>query len=704
MKRKRTNPIRYVFLCTLVIGVALVYIARLINLQFVSADNYNYVSEYTYTRTEKIKAQRGEIYDRNGVALVTNEYYYNILLDYGDIPADAAGFNGAILNVVWAAEKCGETDKLTDPAYALAYTDGRLQFSENYTEGGKYRNKLIRLLTDLEYGGKGLSAEERKSACEAITPTELEELLLKRYKLVDENGEALYTEKDTQILLERRFALDMISFSPTNSYLFAEEASMSFITLCAESGGRGIVTEKHSRRVYHFPGYASHILGRMGKITSDTYDYYVSLGYGLDEYVGVSGAEKIFEQYLRGIDGEVTIVEDESGNIIEKKVTKEPIPGKDIRLTIDISIQIAAEDSLAATIAGIVEDAKQKPGELDGEDADAGAVTAISPATGEVLALASYPTYDLSTFAENLDILFTDERTPLVNRALNGLYPPGSTFKPGTAAASLAEKVITYDTIIVDNGRYTYYEDYQPRCWYYLMYGLSHGPLNVVGALQNSCNIFFFECGRLLTIEKLNEYCRGYGLGQPTGIEYPEATGVLAGPDYVESSGLGSWGPGDTLQAAIGQSYNTFTPLQLSVYISTLTNGGTRYRARLLHSVYDYASGECVYTVPTEVVSTMELTEEVVGQIKTAMQNVNENGSTAKIFDGYPITMGGKTGTAQISKTASDNGVFVAFAPVDKPEIVVSAVVERGASGTPLGAVAKSIFDCYFGLNNENEQ
>ncbi len=704
MKRKRTNPIRYVFLCALVVGVALVYIARLINLQFVSADNYKYVSDYTYTRTETIKAQRGEIYDRNGVPLVTNEYYYNILLDYGDIPADAAGFNRAVLNVVLAAEKCGETDKLTDPAYPITETDGRLGFAENYAVGGKYRNKLIRLLCDAEYGGKGLSDEQRKSAAEAVSPAQLESFLLKRYKLENEDGEALYSEKETKILLERRFALDMISFSPTNSYVYAEDVSMEFITLCAESGGRGITTEKHFRRVYHFPGYASHILGRMGKITADTYDKYVALGYSLDEYVGVSGAEMIFEEYLRGIDGEIVITEDESGNIIDKQIKKEAIPGKDIRLTIDINIQMAAEDSLAATIANIVKDAKAKPGTLDGEDADAGAVTAISPATGEVLALASYPTYDLSTFADNIDTLFTDERTPLVNRALNGLYPPGSTFKPGTAAASLSEGVITFDTIIVDEGTYTYYPDYQPRCWIKLMFGLSHGPLNVVGALQNSCNIFFFECGRLLTIEKLNEYCRGYGLGQPTGIEYPEATGILAGPDYVESSGLGSWGPGDTLQAAIGQSYNTFTPLQLSVYISTLTNGGTRYRARLLHSVYDYASGDCVYTVPTDVVSTMELTEEVVGQIKTAMQNVNENGSTAKIFDGYPITMGGKTGTAQISKTASDNGVFVAFAPVDKPEIVVSAVVEHGASGTPLGAVAKSIFDCYFGLDNENEQ
>ncbi|MBR6741811.1 MAG: hypothetical protein IKM09_00040 [Clostridia bacterium] len=703
MKRKRTNPLRYVFLCAIVFAIALVYIARLVNLQLVSSDNYNYISEYTVERREIIQAQRGEIYDRNGVLLVGNEYYYNILLDYGDIPADAVGFNEAILTVVHAAHRAGEADKLTKSVYPLEHNGSSIAFKEEYLSGGTKRAKLIRLLLDIGYGDARLSDEERRAQAEKITPLELRDLLLKRYKLVDESGAPLYSEDDTLTLLERRYDLDSISFSPTNSYTFAEHASKELIILCAESGKRGITTEKFSERVYYFPGYASHILGRMGKITEETVDKYIELGYSLDETVGVSGAEMIFEEYLRGKNGVKVIVEDEYGNTIDSYVEREAVAGKDIRLTIDINIQIAAEDSLAATIEKIVADAEKKPGELDGEDADSGAVTAISPKTGEVLALASYPTFDISTFSEDLEKLLADTRAPLVNKALNGLYPPGSTFKPATAAASLAEGIITPNTIIVDRGTYTYYPDYQPRCWYYLMYGLAHGPLDVVGALQNSCNIFFYECGRLLTIERLNRYCAGFGLGEPTGIEYPEETGILAGPEHVETSGLGSWGPGDTLQAAIGQSYNTFTPLQLSVYISTLTNGGTRYRAHLLHSVYDYASGECEYSVPSEVVSTMMLSSEVVEEIKFAMKNVNENGSTAKIFDDYPISMGGKTGTAQVSKNASDNGVFVAFAPLEEPQIVVSAVVQHGASGTPIGAVAKSIFDCYFGLD-KNEK
>ena len=703
MKRKRTNPVRYFFLCALAVAVCLIFIARLINLQLVSADYYNYVDENTYTRTEKIKAQRGEIFDRNGTPLVSNVYYNNILLDYGDIPADAVGFNGAILTVLRAAELCGETEKLTEPNYPLAGSPIYPRFSADYVQGGKMRPKLVKLLCELGYGGVDKTEEERKQLAEDITAEELREYLLRRYRLTDENGNSLYSAEETEELLRRRYDLDYIRFSPNNQYVFAERVSMEFITYCAESGQRGITTEKHWERVYNYPGYASHILGNMGSITDSTYDHYMSLGYSLNETVGVSGAEKAFEPYLRGIDGELTVVEDEFGNIIDQYVSKEPVAGKDVWLTIDINIQMAAEDALAATIKDIAKSAEEKPGELDGEDADAGACTAICPTSGEIYALASYPTYDLSTYREKISELLSDETTPLVNRALNGLYPPGSTFKPATAAASLAEGIITPETIITDYGRYTYYPDYQPRCWIYLNYGWWHGDLNVVGAIQNSCNIFFFECGRLLTIEKLNHYCRGFGLGEATGIELPEATGILAGPDYVESAGLGSWGPGDTLQAAIGQSYNTFTPLQLSVYVSALTNGGTRYKAHLLHSVHDYASGETLYASSPEKVTTLSLAESVVDQIKFAMQNVNENGSTSAIFKDYPITMGGKTGTAQISKTSSDNGVFVAFAPLEKPEIVVSAVVEHGASGTPLGAVAKGIFDSYFGLDKTEE-
>ena len=695
---KRTNPFRYLFLGGLFFIVCLVFAVRLARYQLAGTDRYDYARVGTYTRRETVTAQRGEILDRNGVPLVTNSYYYNVLLDYGRMPDDAEGFNRVILSVVRSAARCGETDKLTGTNWPLALEAGKRVFTADYQPEGKYRERLIRLLRDLGYEKKQKKSDPDRPAEEA-TPDAVYEFLLSRYKLVDGDGAALYTPEEQEILLARRYDLGFISFSPVNSYTFAERVSARFMTLVTEGGEAGVLLQKKFERVYRYPGYASHILGRMGSITEETADYYKEKGYALDEPVGVSGAEKVFEDYLRGKDGVRVIREDSSGNIVDQYMEKEPEPGKDIRLTIDIELQKIAEDSLAAQIVSIAESALEKPGELDGEDADAGACVALSPKTGEVLAIASCPTYDLSTFVEDLPALLGDGRTPLVNRALNGLYPPGSTFKPATAAASLADGVITPYTVINDTGIYDYYEDYQPRCWSYWMYGYAHGQQTVVDAIHNSCNYFFFECGRRLTIERLNYYCRGFGLGEPTGVEYPEATGILAGPAYVESSGLGTWSPGDTLQAAIGQSYNTFTPIQIATYLATLVNNGTRYRSHLLYGVYRYGTGEELSRTRPEVVSRLNISSDVIGVVKEAMKNSEENGSTAAIFRNYPITMGGKTGTAQITKTSSDNGVFVAFAPLEEPEVVMAAVIEHAASGTPIGAVAKDIFDFYFHLN-----
>lgn len=699
---KRTNPFRYLFLGGLFLIVCLVFAGRLARYQLSGTDRYDYALVGTTTRRETVTAQRGEILDRSGVPLVTNAYSYNVLLDYGRMPDDAEGFNRVILSVVRAAERCGETDKLTETNWPLTEKNGTLAFREEFLPEGKYRARLVKLLCDLGYEKKQKKSDPDRSA-EDVTPRELTDYLLVRYKLVDEDGKALYTEEEQKILLARRFDLGFLGFSPAASYLFAERAGLSFMTMLTEGGERGVVLQKKSERVYRYPGYASHILGRMGSITEETADYYKEKGYAMDEQVGVSGAEKVFEDELRGKDGVRVIREDSYGNIVEQYMEKEPEPGKDVRLTIDIELQITAEDSLAERIAAIAADALAKPGVLDGEDADAGACVLLSPKTGEVLAIASYPTYDLSTFVEDLPSLLENERSPLVNRALNGLYPPGSTFKPATAAASLAEGIITPYTIINDTGIYTYYPDYQPRCWSYWMYGYAHGEQTVVDAIHNSCNYFFFECGRRLTIERLNAYCRGFGLGEPTGVEFPEATGILAGPEYVETSGLGTWSPGDTLQAAIGQSYNTFTPIQIATYLSTLLNSGTRYRSHLLYGTYRYGTGEELSRTEPEVVSRLDLSQEVVDVVKEAMKNTEKNGSTAAIFRDYPITMGGKTGTAQITTTSSDNGVFVAFAPVEEPELVMAAVVERAGSGTPIGAVAKALFDQYFHLNGGEE-
>ena len=316
--------------------------------------------------------------------------------------------------------------------------------------------------------------------------------------------------------------------------------------------------------------------------------------------------------------------------------------------------------------------------------------------TGAVLALASYPTYDLSTFSETYGDLVQDEKAPLFNRALEGTYAPGSTFKPGVAAAALQEGIITPQTEIQDLGQYTYYTDYQPRCWIYTpRYGMrTHGYVNVSEAIQVSCNYFFYEVGRQLTITKIDEYCEKYGLGQPTGIELSEKTGVLAGPAYREENGK-IWYDGDTLQAAIGQSDHLFTPLQLSVYIATLLDGGDRMGAHILKETRDYF-GNVLYEAQPEVIDSVQLDDVVVETVQNAMKDVTENGSAARVFVNYPISVGGKTGTAQVSEDSSDNATFIAFAPFDDPQIVATCVIEHGANGTDAGFAIRDLFNYYF--------
>ncbi|MBQ8511801.1 MAG: hypothetical protein IJ497_04235, partial [Clostridia bacterium] len=462
---------------------------------------------------------------------------------------------------------------------------------------------------------------------------------------------------------------------------------------------RGITVRVSAGRVYNYPGYASHILGSIGDIPGENVDYYTERGYSYDAIVGINGVEAAFEEYLRGQDGVLKITEDGYGNIVSTEVYTEPVAGKDVYLTIDIGMQMCAEKALAENIFKIREDAKwSKP--LSGEDAAAGAMTVEDCDTGEILAICSYPTYNLETYQEDLTGLLSDETSPLYNRALYGLYAPGSTFKVGVALAALEEGIIEKDTVIDTKGIYTYYEEsnYTPRCWLYLMTGRSHGPIAVVEAIQESCNYFFYDVGRRLTIEKMNEYCTLYGLGQPTGIELPEYTGILAGPDYRNDNGLGKWSPGDTLQAAIGQSDNQFNPLQISSYIASILNGGVRYRAHLLYEVREY-TGELVYKNNPTVASEYKLEDDILATLKEGMKGVMDNGSAASVFSGYEISVGGKTGTAQVSDKKSDNGIMTAFAPFEDPEIVVTCIIEQASGGTEAGYSVRDVFDYYFDVD-----
>ena len=686
MKSKHNFTWRYILLAVMMLLCCVVFVGRLVNLQITSRDDYAVVVEKTYSRTAKIQAHRGEIYDRNGRPLVTNVITYDFVIDYNALPG-GDGTNAMLLAALEAMEAT-RTKALPLPELLKVegeYPNLTLDPASTEANAAKYQ----RFLAD--------NAWKTDISMESLIGK-----LFKKFSLLDEEDEPRYDSDTTKLLLSLRYAMEVHRLTSADPFPLAEDVSLALITYAEEHRLEGPDFYERVTRQYHYPGYASHILGRTDRIFAEEWEYYHALGYPMNAVVGKSGVEFAFEEYLRGQDGELTIVEDEEGNMVDCYVSREPVTGKSVWLTLDIEMQMVAEDALRENILYINDKAAQTPGAQDGEDASKGALTAVNVNTGEVYAMASYPTYDLTTFNRDYAELSANPDSPFVNRALEGRYAPGSTFKIGVAAAALTEGIITPTTYIQTKGIYDYYApSYTPRCWYYLRYGAVHGNINVVKALQVSCNYFFYEVGRLLTIDTMNDYMSSYGLGQATGVELPEVTGVLAGPDYRDDHGLDPWFGGDTLQAAIGQSDNLVTPMQLSVYLSTIANGGTRYAAHLLHSVRSFYDNEIIYAYAPQAVSRAPLSTVNYNTIMTALKSVTEDdGSAARLFRDYPIEVGGKTGTAQVSKNKSDNAVFTAFAPWSDPEIAVSCIIEQGANGTDAGMAVRDVFDYYFKLGD----
>ncbi len=697
--KRRDHLLRYIALGFIFIAVSLVYIARLITIQIASQDYYTEsVVDKTYTRTVPIQAQRGEIYDRNGNPLVENEYTYNLYLDGGSFPKANDAKNALLLELTEKAKEMDEFDGFKEPRAKEAFKmeDGKWTLDQSFM-GTVYGTRLSRLMQGLNF-----TPDDKEDGGWTKTDIgEVRDALLLRYGLVDADGNQLYTEEEQKFLFSLRLDMELKNFSSVEPYTLITDVSVAFISAITEGGHRGYNINVSAERVYSYPGYLSHVLGRVGHIQAENADYYTELGYSLNAIVGTSGAEKSFEAYLHGTDGTLAIVEDEYGNIVRTYVLKEPVAGQDVYLTIDIDLQMVAETALKNNIETIVAQGVASGNELNGEDANAGALTALNSKTGEVLVIANYPTYNLATFNEDYKDLREDPAAPLFNRALEGIYAPGSTFKIGMAAAALQEEIITPWTQIRDEGEYQYYADsgFTPACWIYsAKYGYgTHGWINVSKAIEVSCNCFFYDVGRQLTITRMNKYCKAFGLGEATGIELSEKTGVLAGPAEREEKGE-TWYDGDTIQAAIGQSDNLFTPLQISNFISSILSEGDRMKAHILYQVRDY-EGNITYEFEPQIVDSIEISKENSLVVKNAMRSVITEGSAVRIFVNYPLAIGGKTGTAQVSSTSSDNAIFTAFAPFDDPEIVATCIIEHGASGTDAGYSVRDLFTSYFDVD-----
>ena len=552
----------------------------------------------------------------------------------------------------------------------------------------------------------------RKALCEtygiedSMSDKEILNYIYEKYGLNDIG----FTDEEKFKVATLRYELATNVFSLFSYVTLAKDVSYATMAIIEESMDElpGVEVNVNSKRYYPYGTLSSHLLGYVSSISSEEYKKYKDEGYSYNSNIGKMGIELTLEKYLKGTNGIKRTEVDSEGEVASEYVYKEAVSGNNISLTIDYRLQNIAEKNLKKVINNIATGAK---GYVKQKDANAGAVVALDVNTGEVLAMASYPTFNPNDFVSGIKYskwkaLSENTTKPMFNRVISGTYSPGSTFKMLSALAGLDSKVVTIDEKITDTGRYQYGN--KPMCWVYSYYGRTHGSINVTQAIKVSCNCYFYEVGRRMGISNLVKYAKMFGLGSKTGIElYGEASGIVAGSNEEMD-----WYLGDTLSAVIGQSYNSYTPIQLANYIATLANGGTLRRVSVLKDITNnnYESiPEDEITNYVETItgykfhsSTLKLNKAHVSAVVEGMRSVtSEQGGTSYIvFKNSDIEVAGKTGTAQVS-SGTPNGVFVGFAPIDNPQIAVVAIVEHGDSGSAVANIVKPILEEYFDISDD---
>jgi len=674
------------------------FVVLLYHTQVLHGEDYYLQSTSRIPLSETVEASRGVLTDRNGKVLVSNRQVYNVSFDSAKL-SQGTDQNEAILRLIRLCEEQGipwvDTLPITrDAPYAYTLLDA------GDTARGRFTDFLVNCgWSDKENAGDYINPVLREDVLDDLGLTDTRPSaytllrLLRRYFQVD----SALSMDEARKLIGVRYELAVRTIVNTSAYVFAEDVPVELISILYDGNYEGAVVLSSAVRQYDTDA-AAHVLGYTGSLSGDEYNTLKEQGYRYDDVIGKDGAEKAFESYLRGESGVRLITTDSSGKITGELYSKEPQPGNTVALTIDIQFQEEVERILGETI----ETMNAQDENPDNAAIRGGAAAVVQVGTGEILALASYPTYRLSTFREDIAALAQDTRSPMLNRAIQGPYAPGSTFKMVTAVAALENGIISPTTRIHTKGIYTYYApSYTPKCWIYNQYGGTHGSINVSQALFHSCNYFFYDVGRQVGIDTLTEYAHGFGLGVPTGVELPnEKTGVMDNPAYRESLGRLYVG-GDTLQVAIGQGDSLFTPLQLANYVATLVGGGDRYAAHLLKSVKSYDKSSLLYLYDEPPLNHVEISASTLAAVKAGMGELVRTGSVSGAFRSCLVSAGAKTGSAQVGQELA-NGVFVCFAPFDDPEIAVAIVVEKGGSGGALAPAAVEMVNAYFRRSDDD--
>jgi len=693
--QKLYTPARMVAIFIVMALILTIYVSALYNVQVYQPRLY--ADELSYgriiTRTSTIAAARGNIYDRNGVLLASGGPSHDIRLDWWALRGMPEA-NDVVLELIYATMDEGLSYNDTFPVTRGA----PFEFLTNMST--TQRNRL-----NAYFEFHGIDPE--------IEVSDLLAWFHDHYKINYTIGIL-----DARLIIGVRYELEIrVIMGSITPYIFSSDISPDFSAYLAERGLTGVYIETSYKREYHTIS-APHMLGYIGRMTAEEYEIYKELGYPMDALVGKIGAEFAFEEILHGSEGVRTMQLNEEGTVFRDEVTVEPQPGQHIYLTLDLGLQIATEHALRSQIEMLNHQRRERFDANEDKDDDeelelipGGAVVVIKPDTGEILAAASYPTFNLLTLSEDWAILNTDPDFPMLNRATQGIYAPGSTFKMVTALAALRNiSYITRYFPIDDTGRFTKYEDvgegFVVSCWIYNQAGVGHGPVDIVKALECSCNYYFIQVSDWLAGGNaenagimLAEAAMEFGLGITTGLELPERAGRLPTKEAKERIKPDEgWYTADVLMAGFGQGESRFTPVQLANYAATIGNGGTLYSLSFLRRVVTAGFDETLYEQTPEILNQIEEIEfiEIIQEGMRAVSTGSSGTARPAVFGTSPVSFASKTGTVQVEGRAYNDGVFVCYAPADNPEIAIAVVVEKGGSGSQIMAIAKMIFEYYF--------
>ena len=675
-EKKTKGKARYYLAGLAALAIAAVFVLRLFDWQILNHALWLKTADKSGSVEVTMDATRGEILDSKGSGLAVNKTGYAI--QFNAAYMDDTSKNKTILAMIRLLNSRGE--KWVDELPITVDSAGKYQFVSG-------REKDVATMKSRSF----LNMDSYATADQCMQ------------HMIEKYGCKGYSAKDTRDIISVRYNMTKTGFSIAVPYTFAEDVSQNTVAIMSENSASlpGAQAKVTTLRQYPDGTLLPHILGTIGALSQEEYNTLETKGYALNDRIGKSGIEQAFEDQLRGKTGQEFVNLTQQGNVASETVTSTPKAGNTVYLTIDSNLQKVLNASLAKNVQatranGLKLDAENYKGSsrYHGEDCVAGAAVVLRVSDFAVLAASTYPSYDENEYQKDTNYysqLLKDSTKPLINRAFSGIFTPGSIVKPYVALTALQEGSITTSTRLLGNSVYTRFSDV----------GLPLGSIGNYGmitanyAIEKSSNSFFYETGYRTGIKALNLYAPRFGLGVKTGIELSESAGVLAGPAEKSASGE-SWWDADTVEAAVGQSENKFTPLQLATYVATIANNGTRLKPHIVDKITDYTRKTVVSQTKAQTADSIGVSQSYIDYVKAAMRSVATGGTASSMFANYGIPIAAKTGTAEQKPNHSDNVTFVAFAPYDHPQIALAVVLEHGATSLYSNTIAKDILDAYF--------